>query len=113
MDVTVTGAAELAAAFEAAAGEADRLDLSRAGDRVRAQLESLSPRLTGTLSGSWGVDAVSGHVAIGSDLIYAAVQNYGSGHVPALHYVDRAAELADGEAQQVISDEVDRLVSRF
>lgn len=114
MDIRVTGAREAEAALLRLAAEAQSLDLSRVGDRVRAGLESASPRLTGTLSQSWDVGPAPGHVSIGSDLVYAAVQNYGGYHnIVGLHYVERTAELTTDDAGRLVSDEIDRLISRF
>ena len=113
MDVKVTGARELADAFERMAGEADQLDLSRVGDLARAELAASSPRLTGALSRSWQVEASASRVSAGSDLIYAAVQNYGSGHVPALHFVEPVVELVTDESGQMMTEAIDRLIARL
>ena len=113
MSVKVTGAQELAAHLARLADEAERLDLSRVGDQARAALEGASPRLTGALAQSWDVQAEPGRVAVGSDLVYAPIQNYGSSRVTGLHFVERSAELITDDAGRLVSQEIDRLIRRL
>lgn len=113
MPVRVVGADEVVDALQRLADEAQSLDLTGAGDLVRAQLEAASPRLTGTLAASWQVVGEQGQAVIGSELVYASVQNYGSSHVQALHFAERAAELATDQAGELVGAEIDRLISRL
>ncbi|WP_375425991.1 HK97 gp10 family phage protein [uncultured Friedmanniella sp.] len=113
MDVRVTGADEVARQLSRLAADAERLDLSAAGDPVREALADASPRRTGALAASWVATAGNAKVQVGSDLVYAPIQNYGSSHVPALHYVERAAELPTDEAGRLVTAEIDRLISRL
>lgn len=114
MPVRVTGAQETADQLERLAAEAEELDALRdAGDLTRAQLEVLSPYRTGELAGSWQVVGQGLEIQVGSDLVHAAIQNYGSRYVTGQRFVERAAELVADEAGRLVTDEIDRLIGRL
>lgn len=113
VEVRVTGAGEAAADLEQLARDAAQLDLSDVGDSAKARLAALSPRLTGRLAGSWSTDTGPSRVSVGTDLDYGAIQNYGSRHVPALHFAERAAELITDDAGRLVGQELDRIIGRL
>lgn len=114
MNVEVSGADDVAAAFERLARDAAGIDVSAAGDLGVEQLQRTSPRLTGKLAESWDVLAEPGRVNISSPLVYGAVQNFGGYHgITGLHFVERAAEVVTDEAGRIYSDELDQLIARM
>jgi phage gpG-like protein len=114
MTITVTGVRELVADLERLGDDLERLDLSHVGDEAQAQLQALSPVRTGVLRASWEVTATAGSISVGSDLVYAAVQNFGGYHnIAGQHFVERSAELITDDAGRLVTDEIDRLISRM
>lgn len=101
--------------MERVAGEAEHLEsLSDVGEATGAALAVLSPRLTGRLAGSWEVVSSGLSTVVGSDLIYAAVQNYGGYHgIEGKRFVERAAAQAEDDAERAVTQDIDRLISRI
>jgi len=114
VEAKVSGAADVAAAFERLARDSASIDFSAAGDFGAEELARTSPRDTGALSESWAVLAEPGSVKISTDLVYGAVQNFGGYHgIVGLHFVERAAELIVDEAGQIVGQELDQLIARM
>ena len=114
VEINVTGARELAADLGRLGRDLESIDLTRAGDQIQEELRSLSPVRTGTLRSSWDVTPEGGEVSVGSDLVYAAVQNFGGYHnITGQHFVERAAELSTDDTGRVVAAEVDRLIARM
>ena len=94
--VKVIGGPELHRALEGLNG--DLRDLGPLNAQVASTLagavRASAPVLTGTLAGSFGADSGPDRASASTPLGYGGVQNYGSAHTPATHYVDRALEAA-------------------
>jgi HK97 gp10 family phage protein len=108
--VEVDGATQLASSLRRVSDDLDDLDMAeaRAGQYVRQRASSLAPKLTGALSQSIRADTGGVGVAIGSDLVYAGVQEFGSAAkgIRAQPFLRPAAE--DTAWVQFYEDEVQR-----
>jgi phage gpG-like protein len=78
--VEVDGATQLASSLRRVSNDLDDLDVAeaRAGQAIRQRASELAPKLTGRLAQSIRADTGGVGVAIGSDVVYAGVQEFGS-----------------------------------
>jgi phage gpG-like protein len=81
--VEVVGADTLAAGLRRVAAGLDHLEVAgaRTGQAIRTRASSRAPKLSGRLAQSIRANAAGDTVSVGSDLVYAPVQEFGwAGH---------------------------------
>jgi HK97 gp10 family phage protein len=112
--VEVVGLARFTASLDDAARELEEPDaLEDAGRVVQLRASSNAPKLSGTLSRSIRADAGGQDVTVGSDVVYAGVQEYGSAvrNIPAQPYLRPALEDSTGEVVDLFARDAQKALS--
>jgi hypothetical protein len=113
--VEVVGARELGASLNRAAGDLEDLEEAdqKAGQLIKQRAQQLAPKVSGSLARSIDASTAGVGVTVGSDLIYAGVQEYGwPGHnIVAQPFLRPAAEDTD-QWVQFYEDEAQRALSK-
>ena len=112
----VEGAARIEATMTSAAHDlGDFTDTNqRVAALVSAAAKGNAPRLSGRLAASLDGDGTPDEVTVGSDVIYAGVQEYGwaARHIRPRHYIHDAYDQTTAEAEALYAQRIDDVLAQ-